>query len=162
MTRHISRLGEGTSIKSSRVKLLLWSQTSPLKQITGADPGFQVRGCALKFAFGVFRVKNHDFTPKNHIFSNFPDLRPLSATTVIATERSKIYVSLLATCFCFNLCTTVSILIYEFARRGSGRNSLFGEALEGTVCSERLWKEKFVRRGSGRNSLFGEALEGKV
>jgi hypothetical protein len=21
--------------------------------------------------FGVFRVKNHDFTPKNHIFSNF-------------------------------------------------------------------------------------------
>jgi hypothetical protein len=21
--------------------------------------------------FGIFRVKNHDFTPKNHIFSNF-------------------------------------------------------------------------------------------
>ena len=21
--------------------------------------------------FGVFRVENHDFTPKNHIFSNF-------------------------------------------------------------------------------------------
>jgi hypothetical protein len=21
--------------------------------------------------FGVFRVKNHDFTPKNHIFSNW-------------------------------------------------------------------------------------------
>jgi hypothetical protein len=21
--------------------------------------------------FGVFRMKNHDFTPKNHIFSNF-------------------------------------------------------------------------------------------
>ena len=75
---------------------------------SGADPGFQVRGGALKkFApsagrrehfwdlsceksrfyakksyffpiaegdpkiFGVFRVKNHDFTPKNHIFSNF-------------------------------------------------------------------------------------------
>ena len=31
---------------------------------------------------GVFRVKNHDFTPKNHIFSNFrgaraPDAPPL-------------------------------------------------------------------------------------
>ena len=30
--------------------------------------------------FGVFRVKNHDFTPKNHIFSNFrgrtPDATP--------------------------------------------------------------------------------------
>ena len=75
----------------------------------GADPGFQVRGGALKkiapsgrrrenfggiscvktrfyakkksYFFqlrrearnflGVFRVKNHDFTAKNHIFSNF-------------------------------------------------------------------------------------------
>ena len=42
----------------------------------GADPGFQVRGAYLKKLrraegganiFGVFRVKNHDFTPKNHI-----------------------------------------------------------------------------------------------
>jgi hypothetical protein len=24
---------------------------------------------------GVFRVKNHDFTPKNHIFSNFRGVR---------------------------------------------------------------------------------------
>ena len=47
----------------------------------GADPGFQVRGGAhlkkLRRAEGgakivwVFRVKNHDFTPKNHIFSQF-------------------------------------------------------------------------------------------
>jgi hypothetical protein len=46
----------------------------------GADPGFQVRGAHLKKSrraegganiCGVFRVKNHDFTPKNHIFSNF-------------------------------------------------------------------------------------------
>ena len=49
--------------------------------LTGADPGFQVRGGGggahlkkLRRAegdakiFGVFRVKNHDFTPKNHIF----------------------------------------------------------------------------------------------
>ena len=48
--------------------------------ISGADPGFHVRGAHLKELlraeggakmFGVFRVKNHDFTPKNHIFSNF-------------------------------------------------------------------------------------------
>ena len=48
--------------------------------ISGADPGFQARGGALKKLrraeggsniFGVFRVKNHDFMPKNHIFSNF-------------------------------------------------------------------------------------------
>ena len=46
----------------------------------GADPGFQVRGAHLKKLHraeggakivGVFRVKNHDFTQKNHIFSNF-------------------------------------------------------------------------------------------
>ena len=45
--------------------------------ISGADPGFQVRGAhltKLRLAeggakiFGVFRVKNHDFTPKNYIF----------------------------------------------------------------------------------------------
>jgi hypothetical protein len=45
---------------------------------SGEDPGFQVRGGAyLKKLrrveggakiFGVFRVKNQDFTPKNHIF----------------------------------------------------------------------------------------------
>ena len=47
--------------------------------MSGADPGFQDRGAHLKKLrraegganiFGVFRVKNHDFTPKNHIFSN--------------------------------------------------------------------------------------------
>ena len=25
--------------------------------------------------FGIFRVKNHDFTPKNHIYSNFRGAR---------------------------------------------------------------------------------------
>ena len=39
---------------------------------SGADPGFQLRraegGAKI---FGVFRVKNYDFTPRNHIFSNF-------------------------------------------------------------------------------------------
>jgi hypothetical protein len=48
---------------------------------SGADPGFQVRGGThlkkMRRAeggaeiVGVFRVKNHDFTPTNHIFSNF-------------------------------------------------------------------------------------------
>ena len=51
-----------------------------MHDITGADPGFQVRGGAhlkkLRRAeggakiCGVFRVKNHNFTPKNHIFYN--------------------------------------------------------------------------------------------
>jgi hypothetical protein len=51
--------------------ILLW--------YSGADPGFQVRRARLKRLpraegsakiIGVFCVKNHDFTPKNHIFSN--------------------------------------------------------------------------------------------
>ena len=46
--------------------------------VTRGDLGFQVRRAHLKKLrraeggakiFGVFRVKNHDFTPKNHIFS---------------------------------------------------------------------------------------------
>jgi hypothetical protein len=58
-----------------------------------ADPGFEVRGGAIKniapsggrreHFWGVFRVKNHDCTPKNHIISNFmggggapPGIRP--------------------------------------------------------------------------------------
>jgi hypothetical protein len=44
--------------------------------ISGADPRLQVRGGKLRLPplsakfVGVFRVKNHDFMPKNHIFSN--------------------------------------------------------------------------------------------
>ena len=57
------------------LKCLYWSSFR-----AGADREFQVRGAHLKNLrraeggtkiFGVFRVKNHDFTPKNHIFSNF-------------------------------------------------------------------------------------------
>ena len=53
---------------------VIWQYMDP-----GADPGFQVRGAHLKKLrraeggaknFWVFRVKNHDFTPTNHIFSN--------------------------------------------------------------------------------------------
>ena len=48
---------------------------SPLSVIIpGADPGFQVSGGRAEGGakmFGVFRWKNHDFTPKHHIFSNF-------------------------------------------------------------------------------------------
>ena len=51
--------------------------------ISGADPGFQVsRAEGGAKILGVFRVKNHDFTPKNHIFFNFrapPESAPVSA-----------------------------------------------------------------------------------
>ena len=81
-----------------------------LRCIPGMDPGFQVRGVHLKKLrraeggakiVGVFRVKNHDFTPKNHIYSNFregarrvrpPPLDPPlhSFTTVLPTKKVEI------------------------------------------------------------------------
>ena len=56
------------------------------RTVTGADPGFQVRGGGAHLKelrraeggakiVGGFRVKNHDFMPKNHIFSNFRGAR---------------------------------------------------------------------------------------
>jgi hypothetical protein len=67
-----------------------------------ADPVFQVRGTQIKKLrraeggakiFGVFRVKNHDFTPKNHIFSNFrgapPWIRPWDVFNILVNIKSK-------------------------------------------------------------------------
>ena len=64
----------------------------------GADPGFQVRGAHLKKLrraeeganiFGVFRVKNHYFTPKNHIFFNCGGRR--ENVWGISCEKSRFY-----------------------------------------------------------------------
>ena len=65
---------------------------------SGADPGFQVRGEHLKKLrlaegganiFGVFRVKNHDYTPKNHIFTNCGGRR--ENFWGISCEKSRLY-----------------------------------------------------------------------
>jgi hypothetical protein len=58
---------------------------------SGADPGFQVRGGALKKIapsggrrenlWGI-SCENHDFTPKNHMFSNFRGGGPGSAPAI--------------------------------------------------------------------------------
>ena len=68
---------------------------------TGSDPGFQVRGGGgahlknLRRAeggaknVGVFRVKKHDFTPKNHILSNCGGRRELFWG--ISCEKSRFY-----------------------------------------------------------------------
>ena len=69
-----------------------------LNTVTVADPGFQVRGGALKKIalsgerrekFGVFRVKKHDFTPKNHILSNCGGRR--EKIWGISCEKSRFY-----------------------------------------------------------------------
>ena len=55
--------------------------------LSGADPGFQVSvGGALKKL--LFRVKNHDFMPKNHIFSNFRGGATLDPPLVIMNSFS--------------------------------------------------------------------------
>jgi hypothetical protein len=50
-------------------------------------PGSSMGGGA-KF-FGVFRVKNHDFTPKNHIFPNCGGRRENFGG--ISCEKSRFY-----------------------------------------------------------------------
>jgi hypothetical protein len=73
MTAFLGAKQEGLAIVNFLNKLIV----SCKEAVPGADPGFQVRGGARKKIapsggrreiFGVFRVKNHDFTPKNHIF----------------------------------------------------------------------------------------------
>jgi hypothetical protein len=65
---------------------------------SGVDPEFKVRGAYLKKLrraeggakiFGVFRVKDHDFTPENHIFSNCGGRR--ENCWGISCEKSRLY-----------------------------------------------------------------------
>ena len=89
---------------------------------TGADPGFQVRGAHLKKLrraeggakiLEVFRVKNHDFTPTNHIFSNFrggcapPPPTPLDPPLSYTHNFGyfKLYFGMLAKLIDINICS---------------------------------------------------------
>ena len=71
---------EGNLFCEKEIKMLSSTIYTMLQPVSGADPVFQVKGGALKKMhraeggakiFGVFCVKNHDFMPKNLIFSNF-------------------------------------------------------------------------------------------
>ena len=55
-----------------------------LKKLHRAEGGANI--------FGVFRVKNHDFTPKNHIFSNCGGRR--ENVWGISCEKSRFYANL--------------------------------------------------------------------
>jgi hypothetical protein len=50
-----------------RIKDIKLGGGAHLKKLRRAEGGAKI--------VGVFRVKNHDFTPKNHIFSNFMGAR---------------------------------------------------------------------------------------
>ena len=49
---------------------------------TPKNPIFSIAEGGAKI-FEVFRVKNHDFTPKNHIFSNFRPGAPLPGSAPV-------------------------------------------------------------------------------
>jgi hypothetical protein len=79
-----------------------WTIQRNGQHIAGADPGFQVRRAHLKKLrraegganiFGVFRVKNHDFTPKNHIFFNAHKTKKNKAKTQHNMCWSPLYAS---------------------------------------------------------------------
>ena len=69
-----------------------------LRTMQGRIQDFKLEGAHLKKLhrakgganiFGVFRVKNHDFTPKNHIFSNCGGRR--ENCWGISCEKSRFY-----------------------------------------------------------------------
>jgi hypothetical protein len=73
------------------VHLLHVTKSSLKRLVQGRIQDFKLGGAHFKKlrraeegakVFGAFRVKNHDFTPKNHIFSNYrgrpPWIRPCS------------------------------------------------------------------------------------
>ena len=77
---------------------------------------FPIAEGGTKFV-GVFRVKNHDFTPKNHIFSNFrghappPWIRPcyvlftkiymINGVVILGTDRQTLFWASFYECFWF-------------------------------------------------------------
>ena len=58
------------------------SYGAQLKKLRRAEGGAKI--------FGVFRVKNHDFTPKNHIFSNFRGRPPPGSAPELTCKLSGI------------------------------------------------------------------------
>jgi hypothetical protein len=63
--------------------------------------------------FGVFRVKNHDFTPKNHIFSNFRGVRaPWIRPCIVPTAKNKIPYSHPSPQNCYKHCIFHSLMFF--------------------------------------------------
>ena len=65
--------------KQGRIQDFKLGGGAHLKKLHRAEGGANI--------FGVFRVKNHDFTQKNHIFSNFREMKCLYMIGTL-TEKS--------------------------------------------------------------------------
>jgi hypothetical protein len=92
-----------------------------LKKMRRAEGGAKI--------FGVFRVKNHDFTPKNLIFSNFRGVRPppwIHPWVLLQTPKMGVFIPVHSICSILNpvLC---NILPAAHAITGcDSTTSLFG------------------------------------
>ena len=62
-------------------RILSWGEGAHLKKLCRVEGGANI--------FEVFRVKNHDFTPENHIFSNCGGRR--ENLWGISCEKSRFY-----------------------------------------------------------------------
>ena len=67
------------SYTQGRIKDFKLGGGTHLKKLRRAEGGAKI--------FGVFRVKHHDFTPKNHIFSNFRVCQYVNTTDLIFIEH---------------------------------------------------------------------------
>ena len=88
ISNRTKRQNDFSSLNNGCDQLVCWTQTSPLSEMMRSCKSFPYQGRIQDFKLGgalkkllraeggakivgVFRVKNHDFTPNNHIFSNF-------------------------------------------------------------------------------------------
>jgi hypothetical protein len=88
ISNRTKRQNDFSSLNNGCDQLVCWTQTSPLSEMMRSCKSFPYQGRIQDFKLGgalkklrqaeggaemlgVFRVKNHDFTPKNLIFSNF-------------------------------------------------------------------------------------------
>jgi hypothetical protein len=100
--------------------------TSYLKiGVQGRIQDFKLRGAHLKKLhraegdvniFGAFRVKNHHFTPKNHIFSNFLIAHPsnLLMTKILLMFNQNITINFLIIVSYLSRYVTYNIICFGF------------------------------------------------
>ena len=75
-------------------KLYLFKKYISYRSILNSSRISSQVGSGLKIFFGVFRVKNHDSTPKNHIFFQFQGARAAGApplVTLVACRRHSLF-----------------------------------------------------------------------
>ena len=89
MKRKFKKVMINNSTNINKTYIHLSPQSFSLIQNQGRIQDFKLGGAHLKKFLGVFRVKNHNFTPTNHIFSNCGGRR--ENCWGISCEKSRFY-----------------------------------------------------------------------